>query len=276
MSQEQTITDRTLGGRRQIRIRFEQMKRSPGLNLLGVPEIFGLAGAALLALVTIFVYFYFLVPAHARLKSAQLDRDRLQAQLRASQNNLKEGTNTRAIVDKINASLEDFESNWLTTREVGRMSLYTQLNNLIRNNGLRNTSGPSYANLEPAGSKSPVQPTASAGQQINAKWQSIYPGIAVNLTVEGPYQNVWRFVRDIETSREFLIINAVELETATQSGVTPPQPSGNRTSSLPARSGRVAPPAVAQPAGARGALVSLRLDLATYFRRAGAERAASR
>jgi len=265
------MPDRALGGRQQIRLRFEQMKRSAGMKLLGVTELFGLAGAALLALATIFVYFYFLVPAHSRLKSAQLDRDRLQGQVRASQNNLKEGTNTRVIVDKINASLEDFESNWLTTRDLGRMSLYTQLNNLIRNNGLRNTSGPSYATLETAGSKSLVQPTASAAQQSNAKWQSIYPGIAVTLTVEGPYQNVWRFVRDIETSREFLIINAVELESVTQSG-GPPQPSSDRTSSLPTRSGRVAPPTVAQPSGARGALVSLRLDLATYFRRPGMER----
>ena len=153
----------------------------------------------------------------------------------------------------------------------GRLSLYVELNNLIRSNGLRNTAGPSYSPLEPVGSKSQVQPTASAEKQSNAKWQTIYPGIAVSVTVEGPYQSVRHFVRDIETSRYFLIINAVELEAVTQSGVdqapTAPIPPA-RTLAQPPRGGRTIPPVVTPPVVGLGALVSLRLDLATYFQRA--------
>src|SRR6266852_2201575 len=109
MSQDQPMQDRSLAARQPIRVRFDQLKRSPGLNVIGIPELVGLAGAALIALITIFAYFYFLVPAHSRLTSAQLERDRLQGQLRASQMNLKEDTDARATVDKINASLKDFE-----------------------------------------------------------------------------------------------------------------------------------------------------------------------
>jgi hypothetical protein len=265
------MQSRALVGRQQIRLRFEQMKRSPGLNILGIPELIGLAGAALLALITVFAYFYFLAPAHSRLISAQLERDRLQGQLRASEVNFKEGTDTRATIDKINASLEDFESNWLAAPGAGRMSLYTELNNLIRGNGLRNTSGPTYATLAAVGSKNLVQPTASATQQSNAKWQTIYPGIAVTVTVEGTYQNIRRFVREIETGRQFLIINAVELESVTQSGVLP-DVSPAEPRAAPTRSGRAAVPPT-QPSGTRGTLVSLRLDMATYFRHGDAERA---
>ena len=142
--------------------------------------------------------------------------------------------------------------------------MYSVLNNLIKSNGLRNTAGPSYSPLDPVGTKSQAQPTITAEKQSNAKWQSIYPGIAVSVTVEGPYQNVRHFVRDIEVSRQFLIINAVELERVTQSGATPDQP---LTSPLAPPSGPRGSTPTRPPAGTSGTLVSLRLDLATYFQR---------
>ena len=266
------MQSRAVAGRQQIRVRFDQLKRSSSLRVIGVTELIGLSGAALLALLTIFAYLYFLAPANSRRDLAQLERDRLQGQVRASQMNLKEDTDARAAVDRINASLNDFEGNWLAGSGSGRLSLYAELNELIRSNGLRNTSGPSYATLDPLGTKGQVQPTVSAEQQSNAKWQSIYPGVSVSVTVEGPYQSVRHFVRDIEMSRQFLIINAVELEGVTQSSTATQETSTVRTP-VPARGGRTAlPPTVAQPARARGALVSLRLDLATYFRRAGSEK----
>src|SRR5437870_12569080 len=256
-----------LPNRRQLTL--TQIKRAPVLSLIGLPELIGLAGAMLLALITLFAYFYFYLPAQSRLSTAQVERDRLQAMLRSSETNLKGTTKVSEDVNRINASMSDFESNWLPTAASGRLSLYATLNNLIKSNGLRNTAGPSYTPLEPLGSKAQIQPTASAEKQSNAKWQTIYPGIAVSVTVEGPYQRVRHFVRDIETSRQFLIINAVELEGLTQSGVMPEVPAAG-PSPVPGRGGRVAGP-IAPPAGGRGTLVSLRLDMATYFQRIGTQ-----
>ena len=269
MSQEQQLHGPALAERRKIPIRLDRLKRAPALTVIGLPELIGLAGAALLALITIFAYFSFYLPAHNRLASAQLERDRLQTQLRLSEALLKENTTTSESVDQRIASVKDFESNWLAVSGPGRLSLYAELNNLIRNNGLRNTAGPSYSPLDPVGSKSQVQPTASAEKQSNAKWQTIYPGIAVSVTVEGPYQSVRHFVRDIETSRHFLIINAVELEGVTQSGVDQAMaaPIPPARTQAPPGAGRTPPPIVTPPVVGRGALVSLRLDLATYFQR---------
>ena len=129
------------------------------------------------------------------------------------------------------------------------MSLYQDLNDLMRKNGLRNSSGPAYTSLQPLAFKTQGQAQASSGGTGN-KWQSLYPGIAVNVTVEGPYQNLRRFVRDIESSKDFIIINAVELEKATRSG----SPVASEETSAP-------------QTGSNSTLVSLRLDLATYFSR---------
>lgn len=252
MSQEQSGA---LAARRPGQINLTRIRSTPGLSLIGLPELIGLAGAAFIAIITVFAYFYFYLPAQSRLTTTQLERDRLQALLRTSQNNLQQTTTVREQVDKITGSMTNFENNWLAAASSGRMSLYTTLNSLIKSNGLRNTAGPSYTPLEPIGSKSRIQPTASAEKQTHAKWQTIYPGIAVSVTVEGPYQRVRHFVRDIESSRQFLIINAVELESVTQSGVAA-EPAPN------AVGGGIAP-----TTGGRGTLVSLRLEMATYFHR---------
>jgi len=273
MSQERPMQGPAVAARRQIPIRFDQLRRAPGLNALGLPEMLGLGGALLIALITIFAYFYFYVPAQSRLRSAQLERDRLQAQLRSSETNFKQTETTSEAVNKIDASLRDFESNWLAVSSQGRLTLYSELNNLMRTNGVRNTSGPTYTALEALGSKPQVQATASADKQTTAKWQSIYPGIAVSVTVEGQYQNVRHFVRELETSRQFLIINSVELESLTQTGASqdllmPTAP--------PARPGRPAVAPAPAPPGGRGTLVSLRLDMATYFQRPASDNSAAR
>lgn len=249
MSQEHPMPNPAVAPRRPRQISLAKLRTAPGLSLIGLPELIGLAGAALIAILTTFAYFYFYLPAQSRLTSLQLERDRLQAFLRTSQSNLQQNTTVREQVDKITASMSDFETNRLANPSSGRMSLYATLNDLIKSNGLRNTAGPSYTPLEPIGSKGQVQPTNSAEKQTSAKWQTIYPGIAVSVTVEGPYQRVRRFVREIESSRQFLIINEVELESVTQSGAASE------------------PPPTEGATGGRGTLVSLRLEMATYFHR---------
>jgi len=271
MSQEQSITNSTVPGRRPIRVRFDKI-RARQLSMIGGVELIGLGAAILLALLAAFLYFYLYLPANSRLKTAGLDRDRLQGQLRAARIGVDENTNVKETVNRITASMDDFEGNYLSAAERGRMSLYTELNDLIRENGLRNSAGPAYTTLEALGTRTQAQAAATAERQSSAKWQSVYPGIAVTVTVEGPYQNIRRFVRDVETSPQFLVINAVELEGLTQSAATQvPLAPDPRTLS---RSGR--PPAggssVRSPIGVttipKGAMVSLRLDLTTYFQRA--------
>ena len=76
-------------------------------------------------------------------------------------------------------------------------------------------------------------------------------------------------MRDVEISREFLIVNAVELESVTHSGGIEEAGATTR-SALPSSRSIGAGPAIEQPTGSgKSSLVSLRLDIATYFRRPG-------
>jgi Tfp pilus assembly protein PilO len=239
---EQTPTRNTS---KRDRIRASLNNLSPReQRILGPAEIIGLAGSLLILLLVVVSYLYFLVPANSQLVGLQAQRSLLQSQVRDLQNVVQRDESTEASVQKINQSLDEFESEHLLGPDVGRMGLYDSLNVLIRKNGLRNTSGPTYTSLESSTSK-----TSSTGSRsANTKWQSVYPGIAISVTVEGQYQNLRHFIHDLENDKQFIIINSVELERSTE------------TNNLL--------PAEGEPAtGARVSPVSLRLEMTTYFQR---------
>jgi Tfp pilus assembly protein PilO len=229
--------------RDQLRTRLNRLSFFRQQGIIGPAELIGLVGSVLILVLVIVSYLYFLLPARSRLESLKLERTRLQTQLRNSQEVVRQDQSTDVTVQKITQSLDAFENDGLIGASAGRMRLYDSLNQLIHKNGLRNTSGPTYVPLEPAGTKA----GNSGSKSANTKWQSIYPGIAISLTVEGQYQNLRRFVRDIESNRQFVIINSVELERSTETDNAP----------------------VADDASGatRGSLVSLRLEMATYFQR---------
>ncbi len=236
--------------REKIRVRIDKLRQSRQQSMLGIPEIIGLSASALMLLAVAFAYFYFLTPARSRLTSLGSERDKLQQRLRDNQADVNLSTDKQATIEQISESLQEFENTRLSQRNEGRMALYDELNTVMRRNNLRNTSGPTYTALDALGSN-PKQTTAN--KPGNAKWQSVFPGIGVSVTVEGQYQNLRHFMRDIEASKQFIIINAVELQSVTDSNAALATPDG-------------APGPVT-----RATLVSLRLDLAAYFRRATSE-----
>jgi Tfp pilus assembly protein PilO len=266
MSEQGKTGQDSLARRQQFRARVEKLRQSRQRSVLGLPEIIGLAASGLLLLLVLFAYFFSLAPAHARLEALNDERNALQHRLRASQEGLNSDVDAQATVATINESLQRFENERLAGRNEGRMVLYTQLNDLIRRNSLRNTAGPNYVALQPLGAEDQQQQgrgAATRQRSGNARWQSIYPGIGVNVTVEGAYQNLRRFLRDIELSKQFIVINAVELESVKDTEAPPPV-----ISTAPGIPG--GPVTRTTGPAARGTLVSLRLDMAVYFKR-GAE-----
>jgi Tfp pilus assembly protein PilO len=236
---EQPQSEKAKGvGREKMRARVKLLRDSRKYSMLGAPELVGLAASGIILLAVVISYFYFLTPAQARLKSIQNEYDRLRTRISAAQQGVDQNASPQATVDEINQSLEKFESGALLVRSQGRLNLYANLNEMLRRHKLRNTAGPVYSPLEPLGGPGAPSTAAQAG---NARWQSLYPGISISVTVEGPYADLSRFLSEVESSRHFIVINAVEFE-----GVSDANSQGGAT------------------------LVSLRLEMSTYFQREGA------
>lgn len=230
------------------RNRFGELVASRRAKMFGIAEVIAVLCSCLVLFMVLLSYLYFYLPARSRQNTAIADRNRLKGNLEKLSSIVDTGRNTKATVEKVAASLEGFEGSELARLDAGRPALYDELNQIIVKNNLRNTSGPTYTSVDPAGTK------ATPGKAVNTKWQSYYPGLAVMVTVEGPYQNVRHFIQDIERSKQFLIINEVELQRATENN---------------------APSSADETGGGKTSLVSLQLSMATYFRRAEGQTATS-
>ncbi len=251
-------------------------------GMWGPLEIGAVAAGALAMAMALILYFFWVVPSNRELARNKAEADRLDAELVSANTRYGEMTSTDEQVSKIVGSVDDFETRFLQAQTYGQTALYQRLNGLIKAYGLVNTTGPDYAPLDNAD----IDPTKQAEEEKGReKYRSLYPGVYVTTTVEGSYQNLRRFIREIETGHEFLIISSVELVPSddttkketdvvnpTQASVNPVGPApGGKAFVQPA--GNPALTAVRQPQSnedkgkAHGETVALHLEMAAYFRR---------
>lgn len=240
------------------------------------PVQIGVVGAGLFTLVcSILFYALFVVPSNREIETNKLESQRLEAELISSREKYGDITNTQEHVNKMIASIDDFEARFLPRPDLGKTALYQRLNGLINAYGLINTTGPDYVPLELA-----ERGKTSGEETGRAKYRSIYPGTYITVTLEGSYQNLRRFIRDIETGSEFVVISAIELEPSNNSDKNANEPGPAEASAVSQGFPGVNGPG--DPSGAsrrtdrgvqHGNIVTLRLEMAAYFRRAdlGAE-----
>ena len=242
-------TEPRMSSTSSYKVRVSEFLASRRGKMFGVAEVVALAVSCFVLALVLLSYLYFLVPARSRLAALNTELKQSQTNLQTLDNVFNKDQNTKQTVDRTAASLIKFETEHLRQADEGRMDSFRELNELIVKNNLKNTSGPTYTPLDPAGTKS------NSGKTVVTKWQSFYPGTAVMVTVEGEYQNVRRFIRDIERSRQFVVINEVELQRASQNN----QPASLEEGAAGAGS------------GTRASLVTLQLSMSTYFQRPDAE-----
>lgn len=251
-----------------LRTRLDSFRATRRRGALGLPEFGAVALAALLLLTAILAYLLLLVPARSRRESLRTERGEMERLLQSQRTNIGSGKDTQQRAADILSSLERFEIDHLGLASSGTKTVVEELNRLILKNNLRISGGVNFRQLQEAvpGSEDATRArrsTSSADETGQRIEQSVFPGIGVTLTVEGTYPNLRRFIRDIEADRQFIVVNAVELEGVTDSnaaGAPAPAPV------VPGAEGAVAAPQPQTPS--RNALVSLRLDMAAYFRRA--------
>ena len=251
-------------------------------GMWGPVETATVALGMLAILATVLLFVLVVLPAKKELEANRAKRDDLEAQLLSERRKYGDFTTTEAQVAKILSSVNDFETRYLRNPLLDKTSLYQRINGLISAYGLTNTSGPDYAPLEIADGNRSGQETE--GERGRTKFQSLFPGVYVTTTVEGSYQNLRRFIREIETSQQFVVISAIELEPAENEEEKPDpskptQASINQVQINPMIDGGFSQgptitqnvPPSQQPkivrGKTRGETVSLRLEMAAYFRR---------
>lgn len=243
-------------------------------GMWGPAEIGAVAVSGLAVILALVAYFFWVVPSNRELVKNRSEADRLEAELISAKGKYGEITDSQTQVTKIVESVDAFEARFLPVSSNGQTALYQRLNGLIRAYGLINTTGPDYIPLEPADTLNGSQSEEERGR---AKFRSLYPGVYVTTSLEGSYQNLRRFIREIETGREFVIVSAVELvpsegeKSRTNADDKPKGPV--ETTINPATGMPIQPTAPVQDNSSRfkgkkyGETVTLRIEMAAYFRR---------
>ncbi len=168
------------------------------------------AGLGLMAVLTAILLFVFIViPSEKQLEANRDKRDKLDTELTSTKKKYDSITNTEAEAAKLVESVQDFETRFLRPPSIGQTAIYQRINGLINAYGLTNTTGPDYIPLEIANQGGSRGGDAERGRE---KFQSLFPGVYITMTVEGSYQNLRRFIREIETGEQFIVISAIELE----------------------------------------------------------------
>ena len=241
----------------------------------------GLGMLAILAVIILIVLV--VLPAQKELETNKAKRDQLETELISSRGKYGTITSTEARVAELINSADDFEARFLRTPSNGKTELYQRINGLISAYGLTNTSGPDYVPLEVTDTNRSGQ-NQSESERGRAKFQSLFPGVYVTTTVEGSYQNLRRFIREMETSDQFVVISAVELQPSENEDknkeANPAAPASiNKVTVNPTNEfGVPQNPTVQQVVSSvpkakvvrgktRGETVTLRLEMAAYFRR---------
>lgn len=237
-------------------------------GMWGPVEIAVVGAASLAVLAALVAYFLFTLPQKRELERNLATRDRLEAELTSARSKYGDITNIEAHVAKLVSSVDEFESSYLPVASNGRTALYQKLNGLIAAYGLVNTTGPDYSPLDIADDGG----GESSEERGRSRFRSLFPGTYVTMTLEGPYSNLRRFIRDIETGSDFVIISAIELEPSDN------QSAANRTVDQVGQQDSPDGPPFTQDQPVRrqsgrtlGQVVSLRMEMAAYFKRPGME-----
>jgi Tfp pilus assembly protein PilO len=252
-------------------------------GMFGVPETIALAFSCLVLLGVLGFYFLVLAPAQSDLKNRKAQRDEQELKLTELKSRFGNSTKTEEIVASLERSVDDFELRYLPIASIGKTGLYDRINGLMSAYHLRNTSGPDYSPLEISALKANQPQQEERGK---TKFQSLFPGVYISMTVEGSYVNLRRFIGEIESSQQFVVVSTVQLEAAENTQQGTQNTSAASTSANPAggvgmMNGKPAygqpvtagqqPARAAAPRGkTMGEMVSLHLELAAYFRREAA------
>lgn len=255
-------------------------QRRVNLGAWGKSEIVIVTVSVVVLFLSLVFYVFVTLPEENSLERNVAERNRLRAEIEAESQKYKSFTTTEEQINNLVKSAEDFEIKYLPIADFGRTALYQRLNSLISQYKLVNTSGPDYAPLDIVTKQSQTE------ERGRNRFQSIFPGVYVTMTVEGTYSNLRKFIRELEAGNQFTIIASIELESSTDqqeisSGEQLPEEVSNQPFMRPGQMNPTIgsgirvynPNEFVQNKQSRskgkisGEVVSLKIELASYFRR---------
>jgi hypothetical protein len=194
----------------QVRERVSQVevRRSRAARLpfgLSAGEIVSAGLVTILFLVVIFYYFTSLGPEKQRLEQLERQDAAQRAEIvggASGSGTVSKGDTLKEALD----SLESFKAARLKPNTQGEIALYKEINALAAKQGVKLASGIEMRR------EAVKEETDQKALKDNPKAAlAIFPQTLIRFTVGGQYQNLRNFINELEHTKQFVIINAINL-----------------------------------------------------------------
>jgi len=175
------------------------------------------AGIALgLVVLVIMYYFLSLSPVEERLKSVQKDvAEQINIMKPPAPNGTKTGPSQKEQIQEAKNSLSEFEGSYLRPMAQGRIDLINEINQLAKADRLRLGSGiEMHATYRVAG-LSDSEPQGSKKKK-DSDSLDIFPRVQFHFVVRGEYADLRKFLRDLEISKQYVVVDSVNLANSEQ------------------------------------------------------------
>lgn len=260
---------------------FDDLKESFGGLRLSLLE--GIVFALALAFAIAVGYFYYTTtqPLHARLEYLRKQETTLKDNIKDESVRKQKLKEQQENAEKILDSLDSFEGR-LRNRKVGIPAIIDEVNLLAKSNRVLAgdiTFQSAKADPLPQDAVAGASPTATPKIKTQERLLNVYEGLGIDTTVEGDYHDLRRFISALEHSRNFVIINAISLQSVDEKRGAKAKIAAPRAGNSP----QLGPPGMpqnvpmAQPGGDPNmpldsaaptkTIVSLKLEMETHFSR---------
>ncbi|MBI4748901.1 MAG: hypothetical protein HY774_10465 [Acidobacteria bacterium] len=180
-------------------------------SYLRLQEVLGILVALVIGGGVMYFHSNYLGPLYSQVTEA----DRKLATLGSDVDRLKTEVRRKKVdtqqFETAMEKLKDFEVSYLSDQQGGQVKLINEINELAGKNQVRLADGMEF---EPAQFELPPvegQKTQRLTATDQDKEQLNYPGIVVKFEAVGPYYNIRRFIKAVEGSKQFMLIELGEL-----------------------------------------------------------------
>jgi hypothetical protein len=216
--------------RERPRLDLKSVRVPSVVHTLRLAEVVAVGLAVGLVILTILYYFVSLAPVKDRLTTVEKESAR-QIQIITDQVLPKHVPSQKEQIQQAKDSLASFQGNDLKPMAQGRIEMINEINQLAKTDNVHLGSGIEMHVVNRAGS------TAEGESQVSKKKKEadaldVFPRVQFHFVVRGEYRDLRKFLRDLEGSKQYIVVDSVNLSTT-----EPKQGRGSRAAPVVSASG---------------------------------------
>jgi len=201
--------------RDRIRLDLKSIKAPSSFRTVRPGEIAAAALALGAVVLTILYYFLYLAPVQDRLAEVEKEAAKQISLISNQPGPGQSGPSQKQQIQLAKNSVDEFEAGFLKSMAQGRIELIDEINQLAKTDNLRLGSGidmqATTGSLAAGATELPGSKKKKGADALD-----VFPRVQFHFVVRGEYRDLRKFIRDLEGSKQYVIVESVNLSSGDQ------------------------------------------------------------